>query len=256
MPTTRSGHALVAAKQSNSAPVTKITIVPRTSGALGYTMQVDEGEHYLMSKEELANKVATLTGGRAAEELIFGSVTTGASNDIEQATKLARAMITRYGMSTQLRHGGARGPCRTSIFAAIRPWPARRRLLPKIDEEVVQTVKDRTRKGDRYPAGKYGSPAPAGALFVGKGNHYGRGVHGTARKITVIGKTQSGRLSVGQPPALLMHLFVIQIPVDRLNAVAFQKCVASGKMFAAEKAVECQTEATGARTRAPGAAAQ
>lgn len=93
------GHALVAAKQTNSAPVQKITIVPRTLGALGYTMQVDEGNHYLMSKEELENKIATYTGGRAAEEIVFGSVTTGASNDIEQATKLARAMITRYGMS-------------------------------------------------------------------------------------------------------------------------------------------------------------
>ena len=93
------GHALVAAKQTNSAPVQKITIVPRTSGALGYTMQVEEGNHYLMSKEEIENKIATFTGGRAAEEIIFGSVTTGASNDIEQATKLARAMITRYGMS-------------------------------------------------------------------------------------------------------------------------------------------------------------
>lgn len=95
------GHALVAARQSNSAPVTKITIVPRTSGALGYTMQVDEGEHYLMSREEIENKITTLTGGRAAEALIFGSVTTGASNDIEQATKLARAMISRYGMSDE-----------------------------------------------------------------------------------------------------------------------------------------------------------
>ena len=94
------GHALVAAKQTNSAPVQKITIVPRTSGALGYTMQVEEeGNHYLMSKEEMQNKIATLTGGRAAEEIAFGSVTTGASNDIEQATKLARGMITRYGMS-------------------------------------------------------------------------------------------------------------------------------------------------------------
>ena len=93
------GHALVAALQSHSAPVQKITIVPRTSGALGYTMQVDEGNHYLMSKAEIENKIATLTGGRAAEEVAFGSVTTGASNDIEQATKLARAMITRYGMS-------------------------------------------------------------------------------------------------------------------------------------------------------------
>ena len=94
------GHALVAAKQTNSAPVQKITIIPRTSGALGYTMQVEEGNHYLMSKEELENKIATLTGGRAAEELVFSTVTTGASNDIEQATKLARAMISRYGMSS------------------------------------------------------------------------------------------------------------------------------------------------------------
>ncbi len=93
------GHALVAAKQTNSAPVQKITIVPRTSGALGYTMQIDDGNHYLMNKEELENKIATYTGGRAAEEIVFGSITTGASNDIEQATKLARAMITRYGMS-------------------------------------------------------------------------------------------------------------------------------------------------------------
>ena len=93
------GHALVAARQTNSAPVTKITIVPRTSGALGYTMQVDEGDRVLMSREEIENKIATLTGGRAAEELVFGCVTTGASNDIEQATKLARAAVTRYGMS-------------------------------------------------------------------------------------------------------------------------------------------------------------
>ena len=95
------GHALVAAMQSHSAPVQKITIVPRTSGALGYTMQVEDGNHYLMTKEELENKIATFTGGRAAEELVFNAVTTGASNDIEQATKLARAMITRYGMSSE-----------------------------------------------------------------------------------------------------------------------------------------------------------
>ena len=93
------GHALVAAMQSHSAPVHKITIIPRTSGALGYTMQVEEGERFLMSKEEALDKIATFTGGRAAEQLIFQSITTGASNDIEQATKLARAMITRYGMS-------------------------------------------------------------------------------------------------------------------------------------------------------------
>ncbi len=95
------GHALVAAKQTNSAPVQKITIIPRTSGALGYTMQVEEGNHYLMTKEELENKIATLTGGRAAEEVKFGTISTGASNDIEQATKLARAMVTRYGMSEE-----------------------------------------------------------------------------------------------------------------------------------------------------------
>ena len=95
------GHALVAAKQTNSAPVTKITIIPRTSGALGYTMQVDEGEHFLMNQEEMENKIATLTGGQAAEKLIFGRITTGASNDIEQATKLARGMVARYGMSEE-----------------------------------------------------------------------------------------------------------------------------------------------------------
>lgn len=134
------GHALVAAKQSNSAPVQKITIVPRTSGALGYTMQVDEGNHYLMSKEEIENKIATYTGGRAAEEVVFGSVTTGASNDIEQATKLARAMITRYGMSkdfdmvametvTNQYLGGD-----TSLTCAAD-------TQAKIDAEVVELVK-------------------------------------------------------------------------------------------------------------------
>ncbi len=96
------GHALVAAMQDNSAPVQKITIIPRTSGALGYTMQVEEGNHYLMSKEEIENKIATFTGGRAAEEIAVGYITTGASNDIEQATKLARAMITRYGMDENI----------------------------------------------------------------------------------------------------------------------------------------------------------
>ena len=95
------GHALVAALQSHSAPVQKITIIPRTSGALGYTMQVEQGDKYLMSKKELENKIATFTGGRAAEEIVFGEITTGASNDIEQATKIARAMITRYGMTDE-----------------------------------------------------------------------------------------------------------------------------------------------------------
>ena len=134
------GHALVAAKQSNSAPVTKITIVPRTSGALGYTMQVDEGERYLMSKEELANKVATLTGGRAAEELIFGSVTTGASNDIEQATKLARAMITRYGMSRSFDMV-ALETVQNQYLGGDTSLACSAETAAKIDEEVVQTVK-------------------------------------------------------------------------------------------------------------------
>ena len=134
------GHALVAAKQTNSAPVQKITIVPRTSGALGYTMQVEEGNHYLMDKKEIENKIATFCGGRAAEEVVFGSITTGASNDIEQATKLARAMITRYGMSrdfdmvametvtNQYLGGDATLACSAETQA-------------RIDHEVVETVK-------------------------------------------------------------------------------------------------------------------
>ena len=139
------GHALVAARQSNSAPVQKITIVPRTSGALGYTMQVDEGNHYLMSKEEIENKIATYTGGRAAEEIAIGSVTTGASNDIEQATKLARAMITRYGMtedfgmvaletvSNQYLGGDASLACSAETQS-------------KIDEKVMELVRNQHNK--------------------------------------------------------------------------------------------------------------
>ena len=139
------GHALVAAKQTNSAPVQKITIVPRTSGALGYTMQVEEGNHYLMTKEEILNKIATLTGGRAAEEIVFGSVTAGASNDIEQATKLARAMITRYGMTrdfdmvamevqtNQYLGGDSSLTCSTETQT-------------KIDEKVVEVVRSEHEK--------------------------------------------------------------------------------------------------------------
>ena len=134
------GHALVAAKQSNSAPVTKITIVPRTSGALGYTMQVDEGEHYLMSKEELLNKVATLTGGRAAEELIFGSVTTGASNDIEQATKLTRSMITRYGMSRKFDMV-ALETVQNQYLGGDTSLACSAETAAQIDQEVVDTVR-------------------------------------------------------------------------------------------------------------------
>ena len=142
------GHALVAAKQSHSAPVQKITIIPRTSGALGYTMQVEEGNHYLMTKTEIENKIATLTGGRAAEEVMFGTISTGASNDIEQATKLARAMITRYGMSkdfdmvaletvnNQYLGGDASLACSAETQA-------------EIDRQVVSLVKNQHQKAIR-----------------------------------------------------------------------------------------------------------
>ena len=134
------GHALVAAKQTNSAPVTKITIVPRTSGALGYTIQVDEGEHNLMTRDELLNKLATLTGGRAAEELIFGSITTGASNDIEQATKLARAMITRYGMSRKFDMV-ALETVTNQYLSGDTTLACSAETAAQIDEEVIATVK-------------------------------------------------------------------------------------------------------------------
>lgn len=134
------GHALVAARQTASAPVTKITIVPRTSGALGYTMQVDEGEHYLMTREELLNKVTTLTGGRAAEELVFGSVTTGASNDIEQATKLARSMVTRYGMSRKFDMV-ALETVTNQYLSGDTSLVCSAETAAKIDQEVVDTVR-------------------------------------------------------------------------------------------------------------------
>ena len=134
------GHALVAAKQTDSAPVTKITIVPRTSGALGYTMQVDEGEHNLMTRDELLNKLAILTGGRAAEELIFGSITTGASNDIEQATKLARAMITRYGMSRKFDMV-ALETVTNQYLSGDTTLACSAETAAQIDEEVIATVK-------------------------------------------------------------------------------------------------------------------
>ena len=141
------GHALVAAMQTHSAPVTKITIIPRTSGALGYTMQVDEDEHYLMSREELKNKIVTLTGGQAAEELVFHSITTGAANDIEKATKLARGMITRYGMGdfgmvametvTNQYLGGDTALACSAAYSE------------KIDDQVVKLVKEARQKADR-----------------------------------------------------------------------------------------------------------
>ena len=134
------GHALVAAKQSQSAPVQKITIIPRTSGALGYTMQVDSGEKNLLSKEELENKIATLTGGRAAEEVVFGSVTTGASNDIEQATKVARAMITRYGMSDNFDMV-ALETVQNQYLGGDTSLACSAETAAKIDQQVVELVK-------------------------------------------------------------------------------------------------------------------
>ena len=145
------GHALVAAKQSNSAPVQKITIVPRTSGALGYTMQVDEGNHYLMSREELENKIATLTGGRAAEELVFHSASTGASNDIEQATKLARAMITRYGMSEDFDMV-AMETVTNQYLGGDTSLSCSAETQAEIDRQVVELVKKQHRKADKILA--------------------------------------------------------------------------------------------------------
>ena len=142
------GHALVAAKQTNSAPVQKITIIPRTSGALGYTMQVDEGNHYLMSQAELENKIATLTGGRAAEELVFHSASTGASNDIEQATKLARAMITRYGMSPDFDMV-ALETVQNQYLGGDTSLACSAETAAKIDQQVVELVKRQHEKASR-----------------------------------------------------------------------------------------------------------
>ena len=139
------GHALVAAKQTHSAPVQKITIIPRTSGALGYTMQVDEGNHYLMSKEELENKIATLTGGRAAEEVVFRSITTGASNDIEQATKMARAMITRYGMTDDFDMV-ALETVNNAYLGGDASLACSERTAATVDDKVVEVVKQQHEK--------------------------------------------------------------------------------------------------------------
>ena len=142
------GHALVAAKQSNSAPVQKITIIPRTSGALGYTMQVDEGNHYLMNKAELENKIATLTGGRAAEDVAFNSITTGASNDIEQATKLARAMLTRYGMSDEFDMV-ALETVNNQYLGGDTSLACSAQTQREIDQKVVELVKTQHEKAIR-----------------------------------------------------------------------------------------------------------
>ena len=170
------GHALVAAKQTDSAPVHKITIIPRTSGALGYTMQVDEQEHFLMSKEELENKIATFTGGRAAEELIFHSITTGASNDIEQATKLARAMITRYGMSeefdmvaletvaNQYLGGDASLACSADTQAQIDRKVVE--LVRKQHEKAAKILKDNRAKLDELAKYLYDKETITGEQFM------------------------------------------------------------------------------------------
>ena len=145
------GHALVAAMQTYSAPVQKITIIPRTSGALGYTLQVDEGDHYLMSKEELENKIATLTGGRAAEELVFGSVTTGASNDIEQATKLARSMVSRFGMSEDFDMV-AMATVQDKYLGGDTSFSCSDDTQTKIDAEVIALVKQQHEKASKILA--------------------------------------------------------------------------------------------------------
>ena len=145
------GHALVAAMQTHSAPVQKITIIPRTSGALGYTLQVDEGDHYLMSKEELENKIATLTGGRAAEELVFGSVTTGASNDIEQATKLARSMVSRFGMSEDFDMV-AMATVQDKYLGGDTSFSCSDDTQTKIDAEVIALVKQQHEKASKILA--------------------------------------------------------------------------------------------------------
>ena len=171
------GHALVAALQSHSAPVQKITIVPRTSGALGYTMQVEEGNHYLMTKEEMENKIATLTGGRAAEETVFGSITTGASNDIEQATKLARAMITRYGMSddfdmvaletvtNQYLGGDASLACSADTQTKIDQQVVE--LVKKQHEKALKILTDNRAKLDELAAFLYEKETITGEEFMG-----------------------------------------------------------------------------------------
>ena len=134
------GHALVAALQSHSAPVQKITIIPRTSGALGYTMQVEQGDKYLLTKEEIEDKIATFTGGRAAEEVVFGEITTGASNDIEQATKLARAMITQYGMSEEFDMIAIE-TVNNQYLGGDTTSNCSQETLREIDKKVVELVK-------------------------------------------------------------------------------------------------------------------
>ena len=159
------GHALVAAKQTESAPVHKITIIPRTSGALGYTMQVDEKEHFLMSKEELENKIATFTGGRAAEELIFHSITTGASNDIEQATKIARGMISQFGMSEDFDMVAMQNVS-NQYLGGDATLACSFETQTLIDKKVVELVKAQHDKALKILQDKYWKAPRAGPVSV------------------------------------------------------------------------------------------
>ena len=171
------GHALVAAMQTHSAPVQKITIIPRTSGALGYTMQVEEeGNHYLMSKVEMENKIATLCGGRAAEEVEFGSITTGASNDIEQATRLARAMITRYGMSDEFDMV-AMETVTNQYLGGDTSLACSAETQARIDKKVVELVRAQHQKALQHPAGEQAQDGRAGGVPVLPRDHHGRRVH-------------------------------------------------------------------------------
>ncbi len=142
------GHALVAALQSHSAPIQKITIIPRTSGALGYTMQVEEGNHYLYTREELENRIATLTGGRAAEEVVFGQVSTGASNDIEQAARIARSMITRYGMSEDFDMVAMEN-VQNQYLGGDTSMSCSQQTAAEIDRKVIELVKKQHEKAKR-----------------------------------------------------------------------------------------------------------
>ena len=170
------GHALVAALQSHSAPVQKITIVPRTSGALGYTMQVDEGNHYLMTKDEIINKIATLTAGRVAEEIVFGSITTGASNDIEQATKLARAMITRYGMSDEFGMV-AMETVENAYLGGDTSLSCSAETQARIDALVVSIVKEQYQKATQILTENRAKLDELAKYLYEKRNHHRRRVH-------------------------------------------------------------------------------
>ena len=193
------GHALVAAKQTNSAPVQKITIVPRTSGALGYTMQVEEGNHYLMSKAEMENKIATLTGGRAAEEVVFHSVTTGASNDIEQATKLARAMITRYGMSDDFDMV-ALETVTNQYLGGDASLACSAETQTKIDQRVVELVKKQHEKAVNILTENRAKLDELAQPSLREGNHHRRRVHAYfKRSITPSGPAKHRRLCFAGP---------------------------------------------------------